>query len=64
MLNEEIKIDVPLVLTPEQIYDYMHEEHTPYSSMSKEDSKAHICRLIQRYSDDQLQKYKNYIELP
>jgi hypothetical protein len=38
------------ILTPEQIYDYMHDEHTPYSAMSKEDGKKHIIELIERYA--------------
>lgn len=39
-------------LDPEQIAEYIHEEHTPYSQMSLEDGKKHLAELIQRYADD------------
>jgi hypothetical protein len=37
-------------LTPEQIAEYIHEEHTPYASMSLEEGKKHLAELIQRYT--------------
>lgn len=51
-------------LNPEQIADYIHEEHTPYSEMDLEHSKRHLAELIQRYANYEVQKYKVSIELP
>lgn len=39
-------------LNPEEIAEYIHTEHTPYSQMSLEDGKKHLAELIQRYADD------------
>jgi len=38
--------------TPEEIYDYMHEEFTPYASITNpEEAKQHIVNMIQRYAE-------------
>jgi hypothetical protein len=37
-------------LTPEEIADYVHEEFTPYASMSLEDGKKHLAKLIHDYA--------------
>jgi hypothetical protein len=39
------------MMTPEQIAEYIHEEHTPYASMSIEERKKHLAELIQEYAD-------------
>lgn len=39
-----------MVLTPEQIADYIHEEFTPYASMNVEEGKKHLAELIERYA--------------
>ena len=49
MLTEDVKINIPLVLTPEEIAEYIHEEFTPYSQMSLEDGKKHLAELIRKY---------------
>lgn len=38
------------VLTPEEIADYIHDEFTPYASMTPEEGKEHIAELIHRYA--------------
>lgn len=51
--------------TPEEIYDYMHEEFTPYASLTnREEAKKHIVDMIDRYVKSEIQRYKNSIELP
>jgi hypothetical protein len=51
-------------LTPEQIADYIHEEHTPYASMSLDEGKKHLAELIEQYANMKVQEYKNRFELP
>jgi hypothetical protein len=37
-------------LNPDEIVEYIHTEHTPYSQMSLEDGKKHLADMIQRYA--------------
>ena len=43
--------------TPEQIADYIHEEFTPYASMTLEEGKKHIAELIHRYAKHCIKVY-------
>ena len=45
------KFTEDMVLTPEQIAEYIHEEFTPYTNMRLEEGKKHLAELIQRYAD-------------
>ena len=44
------------VLNAEEIADYIHEEHTPYSTMSFEEGKKHVAELIQVLVDHEVKK--------
>jgi hypothetical protein len=44
------------VLSAKEIAEYIHEEHTPYSTMSFEEGKEHIAELIQKLVDSEVKK--------
>jgi len=53
--------------TPEEIYDYMHEEFTPYASIkNREEAKKHIVDMIKRYAHnyyfDKLAEFGGHLE--
>lgn len=50
------------VLNAKEIAEYLHEEHSPYSTMSWEEGKEHIAELIQAFVDSELLKQKEDYE--
>lgn len=50
-------------MTPEQIYDYMHEEHTPYASMTADEGREHICELMRNYAKGMIEQSKQPIKI-
>ncbi len=49
------------VLTPEEIAEHIHEEHTAYSQLSIEDQKKRLAAMIQEYADSIRHKPRHLI---
>ena len=53
-------------MTPEEIVEYIHEEHTPYSQMGFEEGKKHLVELIndyvESYMDEKRMTYRDMVD--